>query len=296
LGEPEREALSAELAGLPAAIEPEKIEAKQFDLLLLNLQLGVLGARAGYNGFREKLAVIAAALAESKAIPAIAAELPLILDIQSEAWWQDISLKELEVVRRRLRGLVHLIERAKRPILYTNFTDEIGVAEEVIFDRFVSADAFARFRQKARAFLKAHEDHVAVHRLRGNLPLTPTDLTELERMLVESGTGTPEEIEKAKAESEGLGLFVRSLVGLDRAAAQQAVAAFTGGRTLSANQLEFIQIIIENLTRTGVVDPGRLYEAPYTRLSAKGVEGVFREAEVVALVDLLDEVRRRSVA
>ncbi|MDJ0391080.1 DEAD/DEAH box helicase family protein [Roseomonas sp. E05] len=296
LDNPAREALSAELAGLPAAIEPERIEAKQFDLLLLNLQLCVLGARAGYDGFRDKLTGIAAALAESKAIPAIAAELPLILDIQSEAWWQDVSLAELEAVRRRLRGLVHLIERTKRPILYTNFTDEIGPAEEVVFEKFVSADAFARFRAKARAFLQAHEDHVAVHRLRGNLPLTPTDLAELERMLVESGTGTPEEIDKAKAESEGLGLFVRSLVGLDRAAAQQAVAAFIEGRTLSANQLEFIQIIIENLTRTGVVDPGRLYEAPYTRLSAKGVEGVFREAEVVALIDLLDEVRRRAVA
>ncbi|MCQ4162648.1 DEAD/DEAH box helicase family protein [Roseomonas sp. GC11] len=291
-----RDALSAQLAGLPAALEPERIEAKQFDLLLLNLQLCVLGARSGYDGLRDKLSTLAAALAEGRAIPAIAAEMPLILDLQSDAWWQDVSLSELEAVRRRLRGLVHLIERAKRPILYTNFTDEIGPAQEVVFETFVSADAFARFREKARSFLQAHEDHVAVHRLRGNLPLTPTDLAELERMLVESGTGTPEEIEKAKAESEGLGLFVRSLVGLDRAAAQQAVATFIQGRTLSANQLEFIQIIIENLTRSGVVDPGRLYEAPYTRLSAKGVEGVFREAEVVALIDILDEVRRRAVA
>jgi len=41
-------------------------------------------------------------------------------------------------------------------------------------------------------------------------------LAELERMLVESGIGRPEDVEKAKAESHGLGLFVRSLVGLDR--------------------------------------------------------------------------------
>jgi type I restriction enzyme R subunit len=68
------------------------------------------------------------------------------------------------------------------------------------------------------------------------------------------------------------------------------------GKTFSANQIEFIQTIVENLTKTGVVDPARLYEAPYTRLSAKGVEGVFRDAEVEQLIAVLEEVRLRAVA
>ena len=41
-----------------------------------------------------------------------------------------------------------------------------------------------------------------------------------ERMLAESGIGAAEDIERAAAESHGLGLFVRSLVGLDREAAK----------------------------------------------------------------------------
>lgn len=40
----------------------------------------------------------------------------------------------------------------------------------------------------------------------------------------------------------------------------------------------------------------RLYEAPYTRLSAQGVEGVFREAEVVQLIAVLEDVWLRAVA
>lgn len=291
-----RDALAAQLAGLPTELEPEKIEAKQFDLLLLNLQLCVAAARPGFRAFKDKLVSIAGALAENKGVPAIAAELELILEVQTEAWWQDVTITELEWTRRRLRGLVHLIERAKRPILYTNFEDQIGEADEVVFEKFVSADAFAKFREKVRRFLRAHENHVAIHRLRHNMPLTATDLEELERMLVESGAGTSEEVEVAKTQSEGLGLFVRSLIGLDRSAAQQAVATFIQGRTLTSNQLEFVNIIIENLTQAGMVDPGRLYEAPYTRLSARGVEGVFPEAEVVRLIDVLEDVRRRAVA
>jgi type I restriction enzyme R subunit len=44
------------------------------------------------------------------------------------------------------------------------------------------------------------------------------------------------------------------------------------------------------------VDIGRLYEAPYTKFSAKGVEGIFKEAEVVQLIAVLEDVRQRAVA
>lgn len=292
----QRDALSAHIAGLPAELDPEKVEAKQFDLLLLNLQLCLLTARPGFDALKDKVVEIAAALAENKAVPAIAAELELILEVQTDAWWQDITVAELDRARQRLRGLVHLIERAKRNILYTDFEDEIGTGEEIVFDKFVSANAFARFREKVRQFLLSQENHLVIHKLRSNLALTPTDLAELERLLVETGTGTAEEVEKAKEESAGLGLFVRGLVGLDRAAAHQALAGFLDGKALSANQIEFIQTIIENLTKTGVVDPGRLYEPPYTRRSPKGVEGLFQEAEIDLLIAVLDDVRQRAVA
>lgn len=87
-----------------------------------------------------------------------------------------------------------------------------------------------RSAAKAQAYLRAHLDHIAIQRLRMNKPLTSTDLSELERMLAESGVGAREDIERARAESQGLGLFVRSMVGRDREAAKQALAGFLSGR------------------------------------------------------------------
>ena len=72
-----------------------------------------------------------------------------------------------------------------------------------------------------------------------NEPLTAADLAELERMLAESGIGNAEDVQKAKEVSEGLGLFFRSLVGLDREAAKNALGDFLAGKTLRANQIEF---------------------------------------------------------
>jgi type I restriction enzyme R subunit len=85
-------------------------------------------------------------------------------------------------------------------------------------------------------------------------------------------------------------------VGLDRAAAQDAFGSILAGKTFTANQIEFVQMVIENLTKAGVVDIGRLYEAPYTKFSVKGVEGIFKEAEVVQLIAVLEDVRQRAVA
>jgi type I restriction enzyme R subunit len=161
---------------------------------------------------------------------------------------------------------------------------------------FSAPDSFERFRAKARSFLKEHENHLAINKLRMNQPLTATDLQELERMLVASGLARPEHLQKAKTESHGLGLFVRSLVGLDREAAKQALNSFIAGKTLSANQIEFVNLIIDHLTEHGVMNPELLYESPFTDLNPQGPEGVFNSAQVDELVSLLSNIRARAVA
>ena len=99
-----------------------------------------------------------------------------------------------------------------------------------------------------------------------------SDLSELERMLAESGVAGKEQIQRAAEESHGLGLFVRALIGMDREAAKQAFAQFMQGKRLSANQIEFVNLIINHLTQHGVVDAGMLYESPFTDLATQGAE------------------------
>ena len=109
----------------------------------------------------------------------------------------------------------------------------------------------------------------------------------------ESGAGGPEDIRRAAEDAHGLGLLVRSLVGMDRAAAKEALARFTNGKTLTANQLEFVNLIVDHLTEYGVVKPARLYESPFTDLTPRGPEGLFSQASVDQLIGLLDDIRQR---
>ena len=94
----------------------------------------------------------------------------------------------------------------------------------------------------------------------------------------------------------GLGLFLRTLVGLDRKAAKQAFSALTDGRTPTSAQKEFLDLLINHLTEQGVVDPARFYESPYTDLSDQGISGVFPDADVQRIIAVVNEIKLKAVA
>ena len=283
---------------------------------MLRLQLTLLRSEPGFARMRDQVKAIAGVLEEKSAIPMVRDQMALIQEIQTDEYWQDVTAPILEVARKRLRALLKLIEKSARKIVYTDFEDEMGGEVPVALPGFAAdgrpatfakatvpreglrytTGEFERFRIKARAFLREHETHVTIHKLRWNKALTGSDLAELERMLMDAGVGTSADIVRAKQEASGLGLFIRSLVGMDREAAKQAFGVFLTGRTPSANQIEFVNLIVDHLTEHGVMDPARLYESPFTDINPRGPEGVFTERQVDALVSVLEEIRQTAAA
>ena len=288
--------LAREVAGLPSELAADDEEAKRFDLLLLRLQLAVLRIEPVFTRLHEQVREIAGLLEEKSSIPMVHAQMALIQDIQTDEWWLNVTVPMLENVRRRLRALVKFIEKRRRKPIYTDFEDEIGGEKSVMLQGFASQDSYERFQTKARAFLREHQDDLVIHKLRMNEPLTAMDLAELERMLTASGLASAEYLDKAKTESNGLGLFVRSLVGLDREAAKRALAGFLSEKTLTANQIEFVNLIIDHLTEHGAMPVGLLYESPFTDITPQGPDGLFSAVQVEELVAVLAAVRARAAA
>lgn len=284
------------LAGLPSAERDDDEDAKRFDLLLLKMQLARLdGDAVGFERFRAQVQDIATALLSQTTIPSVKAQEQLLDQLAGDDWWVDVTLPMLELARRRVRALVRFMEKSKRAIVYADFADELGEGTIVDLPGVTPGTNWERFRAKARAYLRDHEDHLALQRLRRNHQLTPDDLSALETMLVESGAGTEEDIARAREEAHGLGPFVRSLVGLDRDAAQEAFNRYLDKATFSANQIRFIKLIVEHLTANGVMEVARLYESPFTDNAPQGPDMIFTDDQVDGIVAILDEVRTHAL-
>jgi type I restriction enzyme R subunit len=290
LGVDEKNELVGEVAGLPSELADEDLEAKEFDLLMLRLQLGLLRHERSFTRWSEDVRQIAGALEEKASIPMVRAELELIIEVQTDEFWQDITASMLEDVRKRLRSLVKFIDKTKRQNIYTDFADLIGEEREIDLPGFAAVHDVGRFRDKTQQFLKAHTNDPVIQKLRWNEPLSKADIDALEKILVEAGAGTRDDLSRVRSGS-GLGLFVRSMVGLDREAAKRAFDGFLAETILTANQIQFVNLVIDYLTQSGWMRPSILYESPFTDFSPKGVEGVFNPEQVADLVNILQSIQ-----
>jgi type I restriction enzyme, R subunit len=117
---------------------------------------------------------------------------------------------------------------------------------------------------------KSASSLTVLHKLRQGKPVTQSDLDELEKMLLDAGVGEAGDIERAREASQGFGRFVRSLVGLDRGAVNEAFSEFLAGGTATVAQIEFINLVIEHLTDQGIIDPALPYEPPFTDIAPTG--------------------------
>lgn len=281
------------IANLPSGVTDPDEMAKRFDVLCHNLQLCVLKGNKGFEKYSSQVVRIAEALIDRLEVPAIKLQLPLLQRITEEDYWADITIPMLEFMRIRIRILVKHIDSASREIVYTNFEDQLGSSTVVTLTN-ASERSLLKFRQKAKAFFKTQLDHLSLNKLRMNKPLTGLDLQDLEKLFLDFGIGDEDLLKRASEQSHGLGLFIRSLVGLDKSAAQGVFSEFIDGQKLSANQLDFISLIIDYLSERGVVPVEALYQSPFTNLAPQGPDSIFKEDEVSQIVELLHIVQSRA--
>ena len=216
LGEADQEKLQREIAGLPGEIETDEVESRLFDLTVVRMQLAHAEGDVGdFEELRQRVVEIAMLLEEKSSIPVVKAQLAYLASMQELDFWEGIDLNGLEELRHRLRGLVLFLDKKKRKVVYTDFQDDVvGVRDEMPV--YMPKMTGAQYEKKVKDFLRNHLDHIVIHRLRNNQPLTTTDLQGLEMTLAEIGEEDGQTLFAgllARSEAPSLAHFVRSLVG-----------------------------------------------------------------------------------
>ena len=250
------------------------IYALRFDMLLYQIELAMLAGKS-YKKAKKDLMKKTEELTRYATIPAVAVQHELIEQILHNDFLERAGVMDYEDIRMKLRGLIKFIPDEERSRYDTNFIDDILSVEwnESQLDN----DDLANYKKKVSYYIIQHQDIPAIAKLKGNEPLTPDDLRELEHILW-SELGTKEQYE-TYYKNTPLGEFVRSIVGLNLQAANKAFSNFINNTELDSRQMHFVKQIINYIVKNGMMkDFAVLLEGPFSDMGS--VSEIFSDTKV----------------
>lgn len=260
--------------------EPDDPKALRFDALLYGMELAHL-AGLPYNRAHHDLLQKADALSKIANVPEIEAQSALLEKILHTDYVENTGVDELEKIRKALRDLMKYITN-EQSAYETGFGDEILSIEWKQSE--LENDDLQNYKMRAEFYVRQHQNELAIAKLKMNVPLTDSDITQLEEILW-SEVGTKQDYE-AEYGKKPLGEFIREIVGLDMNAAKEAFSAYLTNVNLDSRQIYFVNQIVEYIVHNGMMkDMSILQEAPFidqgsiievfTDLSVwKGIKGV----------------------
>ena len=282
--------VKTELAPL---IEPEKDDAKalRFDALMYGIELAYLVGKK-YSRARKDLLLKVSALAGVANIPEIMVQAELIEKILHSNYLDNAGINEFEHIRKNLRDLIKYIPNDSRGTFVTNFDDEILSMEW--HESELENDDLKNYKAKAEYYVRQHQDHAVIAKLKGNIPLNSADVKMLEEILW-SEVGTKQDYEAEYGEKP-LGEFVREIVGLDMAAAKAAFAEYLDETNLDSRQIYFVNQIVEFIVHNGMMkDLSVLRETPFTDRGS--IDEVFTDLSVwMGIRRVIEQVNANALA
>ncbi len=246
---------------LPYDDDPEAI---RMDALMLMIEKGYITESPKAELFK-RVRKWVAALSKQMVIPDVAARKKTIEAVLEDDYLENADLETYESIRIELRDIMKYVTKTVKMPCDTNFIDEvldIKVNESELVD-----EGLTSYREKAEHYIRTHGDDPVIRKLKTNIPLDDSDISELEKILW-SEVGTAEDYH-SEFKNKPLPLFIREITGLDINAAKQAFSKYIGETDLDDRQIYFINQIIEYVVRNGVIsDLHVLTESPFTNLGS----------------------------
>lgn len=236
---------------LPKSLENEL--AKKFDLLSLYVELGMVNENFNSARYEGQITQIADALRKRSSIPDIKAKIRLLNEIMTSAFWENKTLVSVENMRKEIRDLLKYLIGDGGKTFTVSIEDMItdgGEAGEI--------NTAMTYREKLLDFLTQQRDHPVLRKIHNLEHLSSEDIDELERILWQE-LGTKEDYERYLRHEQmtadiPVAAFIRKTVGLDRQKAIRLFSDFISANTLTAEQEEFINNILNYVCQNGDMD------------------------------------------
>lgn len=275
-------------------------EAYRLDYLVARLQTELLKKSAVFNDLRDDL--LAAVVQLPINVNAVREKAKTIELVRSGDFWTRLiantDVAALESVRQELRGVMrHQIvgpsTRNKPRVL-----DVPEDASKIEFGRRMprlEGTELVAYRQRVEQVLVGlFETSPTLHKIRRGEAITPAELETLVSLVLTSHPDVNLSwLTEFYPETAGdLVVAIRTIIGLEpEVVAKRFEAFFANHPQLSAKQQRFMALLQNHIAKFGAITLDKLYEAPFTQVSAEGPDGVFDDASVEELITVIDRFR-----
>ncbi|MBR1627901.1 MAG: hypothetical protein IJ679_01370 [Lachnospiraceae bacterium] len=253
-------------------------------MILMSMQSGQVS-----GGYRKGLRSVGSGLESIGAVDMVKPHLPLIREIQEDAFCSSNDILRFEETRKRLRNLIQLIPHEEEKVIETSLTDPVIKHEEGL--ELDPGYDFEDYRLKVNHYIIKNRNSLVIHKLTHNQPMNKSDYKELEYILtVELGNRDDYQWEFGDTP---FGLLVRKIAKLDHAAAMEAFSAFINEENLNAQQIEFVQKVIDHVEQNRYMeDMGALLRAPFDK--PRSFVGLFAAGQQRKLIETIRKIRQNA--
>lgn len=225
-------------------------KAVEFDNLMYGLMLAQLDGSKSFNRFKNNTISKSSILLKKTTIPQVKAKVPVLKEVIEDEFWSKSDLLNFEKIRTELRDLMKFAVTDAPKIFYTNLED-VELERSVCKDFELNYD-FEDYKLKVNRYIEENKHNIAIHKLRNNIPLNEADYKTLEKIFT-GELGTKEDYEKSFKDTP-FGLLVRRIAKMEREAALKAFSSFINEQNLNANQIVFVNKVIDYIEQNGYVE------------------------------------------
>jgi len=268
--------------------------AYSFDLLITQAQISLLLNSGRFDDLKGEIVNRINSL--KKNLNQVKAKSEILQRTLDPAYWNNISIKELEYLRIELRSIMKFREDSSNdPIPTPRIDVEDSDLEFEEYQVHGKGMEMAAYKERVEDVLtRLFDSNETLHKIKNGTPIAESDIQELiSLVLTQHPDVNLELLQEFYPETAGhLDLAIRRIIGLDAKYLDDQFKEFVHQNIdLNPTQIKFIQMLQNHIGKYGAIKLETLFESPFTNVHSEGIYGVFPDPnQLNQIIGLVKEI------
>ncbi|MDF1593523.1 MAG: DEAD/DEAH box helicase family protein [Desulfobacterales bacterium] len=261
-----------------------QVDAYRFDLLVAEFQVELLKKSGRVDDFKAQMLDQISRL--QMHLNPVREKAEAIKRVKSAEFWVSLTVEALETIRKELRGIMKYAAKTTYDPVQPKFIDIHDGQEQFqrLPARLKITDMPGYRKQVQAVLLKIFDENSTLQKIKAGEPVSEADLKTLTSLVLTRNPDVDQALLREFFEETAgpLDFAIRSIIGMDAEVVNTRFADFTVAHPqLTANQVSFLNLLKNHISRYGAIEIEDLYEPPFTTLHSEGLDGVFTDERMV---------------